>query len=32
MADNLYINGIIDEKEYTNVINKKERNRDDYER
>ena len=32
MADNLYINDIIDEKEYNSVINKKERNRDDFER
>ncbi|MEE3342736.1 MAG: hypothetical protein VZS44_01440 [Bacilli bacterium] len=32
MADNLFINGIMDEKEYTSVINKKEKNRDDYER
>lgn len=30
MAANLFINGIIDEKEYTSVINKKEKNRDDY--
>ena len=26
MADNLFINGIMDEKEYTSVINKKEKN------
>ena len=32
MADNLFINGIIDEKEYTSVINKKNKNRDDFER
>ena len=32
MADNLFINGIIDEKEYTSVINKKDKNRDDFER
>lgn len=32
MADNLFINGIMDEKEYTSVINKKEKNRDDFER
>lgn len=32
MADNLFINVIMDEKEYTNVINKKEKNRDDFER
>ena len=31
MADNLFINGIMDEKEYTSVINKKEKNRDDFE-
>ena len=29
---NLFINGIMDEKEYTSVINKKEKNRDDFER
>ena len=32
MADNLFINGIMDEKEYTSVINKKDKNRDDFER
>lgn len=32
MADNLFINGIMDEKEYTSVINKKEKNKDDFER
>lgn len=32
MADNLFINGIMNEKEYNSVINKKEKNRDDYER
>lgn len=32
MADNLFINGIMDEKEYTSVINKKEKNRDGFER
>ena len=32
MADNLFINGIMDEKEYTIVINKKEKNHDDFER
>ena len=32
MADNLFINGIMDEKEYTSVINKKEKNYDNYER
>lgn len=32
MADNLFINGIIDKKEYTSVINKKDKNRDDFER
>ena len=32
MADNLFINGIMDEKEYISVINKKEKNRDDFER
>ncbi len=32
MADNLFINGIMDEKEYNNVINKKDKNRDDFER
>ena len=32
LADNLFINGIMDEKEYTSVINKKEKNRDDFER
>lgn len=32
MADNLFINGIMDEKKYTSVINKKEKNRDDFER
>ena len=32
MADNLFINGIMNEKEYTSVINKKEKNRDDFER
>jgi len=32
MADNLFINGIMYEKEYTSVINKKEKNRNDYER
>lgn len=32
MADNLFINCIIDEKEYTSVINKKDKNRDDFER
>ena len=32
MADNLFINGIMDEQEYASVINKKEKNRDDYER
>ena len=30
--DNLFINEIMDEKEYTSVINKKEKNRDDLER
>ena len=32
MADNLFINGIMDEKEYTSVINKKRKNSDDFER
>jgi len=32
MADNLFINGIMDEKEYTSVINKKVKSRDDFER
>ena len=32
IADNLFINGIMDEKEYTSIINKKERNYDDFER
>ena len=32
IADNLFINGIMDEKEYTSFINKKEKNNDDYER
>ena len=32
IADNLFINGIIDEKEYTSFINKKEKNNDDYEK
>ena len=32
MADNLYINDIIDENEYNSVINKKDKNRDDFER
>ena len=32
IADNLFINGIMGEKEYTSVINKKEQNRDDFER
>ena len=32
MADNLFINGIMDEKEYTSVINKKDKSRDDFER
>lgn len=32
MADNLFINGIMDEKEYNNVINKKTKSHDDYER
>lgn len=32
IADNLFINGIMDEKEYTSVINKKEKNRNDLER
>ena len=32
MADNLFINGIMDEKDYTSVINKKEKNRDDFEK
>lgn len=32
MYDNLFINGIMGEKEYTSVINKKEKNRDDFER
>ena len=32
IADNLFINGIMDEKEYTNVINKNDKNRDDFER
>ena len=32
IADNLFINGIMDEKEYTSVINKKEKNRYDYEK
>ena len=31
IADNLFINGIMDEKEYNSVINKKETNRDDFE-
>jgi len=31
MDDNLFINGVMDEKEYTSVINKKEKNRDDFE-
>ena len=31
MADNLFINGIIDEKEY-NSVNNREKNRDDFER
>lgn len=31
MTDNLFINGIMDEKEYTSVINKKEKNHDDFE-
>ena len=31
IADNLFINGIMDEKEYNSVINKKEKNRDDFE-
>ena len=34
MADNLFINGIMDDKEYTSVINKKDKNcdvlKDDY--
>lgn len=32
MANNLFINGIMDQKEYTSVINKKEKSRDDYKR
>lgn len=32
MADNLFINGIMDEKKYTSVINKKEKNHDGFER
>ena len=32
MADNLFINGIMDEKEYISVINKKVKSRDDFER
>lgn len=32
MADNLFINGIMDEKEYTSIINKKDKNRNDFER
>lgn len=32
MADNLFINGIMDEKEYNSVINNREKNRDDFER
>ena len=32
MADNLFINGIMNEKEYTSVINKKEKNKADFER
>ena len=32
MADNLFISGIMSEKEYTSVIYKKEKNRDDFER
>ncbi len=32
MANNLFINGIMDEKEYTGVINKNKKNRDDFER
>ena len=32
MADNLFINGIMDENEYTSVINKKEKNKEDFER
>lgn len=31
MADNLFINGIMDEKEYNSVVNKKEKNHDDLE-
>ena len=32
MADNLFINGIMDEKEYNSVINNREKNREDFER
>ena len=32
MADNLFISGIMSEKEYTSVIYKKEKNRNDFER
>ena len=32
MEANLFINGIMDEKEYTSVINKKGKNRVDFER
>ena len=32
MADNLFINGIMYENEYTSVINKKEKNKEDFER
>ncbi len=32
IADNLFINGIMNEKEYTSVINNKEKNSDDFER
>lgn len=32
MADNLFINGIMDEKEYNGVINNREKSRDDFER
>ena len=31
MTDNLFINGIMNEKEYNSVVNKKEKNHDDLE-
>ncbi len=31
MADNLYINNVINEKEYSSITNKKTKNRDDFE-